>query len=142
MRMALSCEGSSPARAMRLRSSRQERPASTRIRVREEEMTVLLPFDPEASTVIRIIRLRYACWLWVFGGSNWYGSGRRRLHGEDGGEKHGVSVTSHLNVGAVAAKLYFVEKDVGSVFFVEYEENLREEAVALNGFEDDHFVNL
>ncbi len=31
-------------------------PASTRTRVREEEMTVLLPLDPEASTVMRIIR--------------------------------------------------------------------------------------
>ena len=48
-------EGSSPARAMRLRSSRQERPASTRTRVRELEMTVLLPLEPEASTVMRII---------------------------------------------------------------------------------------
>src|SRR5260370_19214536 len=137
MRMALSCEGSSPARAMRLRSSRQERPASTRIRVREEEMTVLLPFDPEASTVIRIIRLRYACWLWVFGGRNWYGSGRRRLHGEDVGEKHGGSVTSHLKVGAVAAKLYFVEKDIADGFSVQYVDNPRDETVALNGVTHD-----
>src|SRR6185437_629555 len=64
MRMALRVAGSSPARAMRLSSSRQERPASTRTRVRELEMTVLLPLEPEASTVMRIIRLRYACCLW------------------------------------------------------------------------------
>jgi len=31
-------------------------------------MTVLLPLDPEASTVIRIIWLGYAWKLWVFGG--------------------------------------------------------------------------
>jgi hypothetical protein len=37
-----------------LRSSRQERPASTRTRVLEEAITVLLPLEPEASTVIRI----------------------------------------------------------------------------------------
>ena len=59
--------GSSPAIAMRLISSRQESPASTRTRVLEEEMTVLLPLEPEASTVIRIMRLRYAVRLWVFG---------------------------------------------------------------------------
>jgi hypothetical protein len=40
---------------MRFNSSRHERPASTSTRVREDEMTVLLPLDPEASTVIRII---------------------------------------------------------------------------------------
>ena len=40
-------------------------------------MTVLLPLDPEASTVIRIIWLGYAWKLWVFGGSNWFGSGGR-----------------------------------------------------------------
>ena len=45
--------------------------------MREEEMTVLLPLDPEASTVIRIIWLGYAWKLWVFGGSNWFGSGGR-----------------------------------------------------------------
>src|SRR5580704_10126045 len=73
--MASSWVGSSPAMAMRLRSSRQERPASTRMRVREEEMTVLLPLDPEANTVIRIIWLGYACSLWVSWGSNWFGSG-------------------------------------------------------------------
>ena len=47
--------GSSPAMDMRFSSSRQERPASTRTRVRELEMTVLLPLEPEASTVMRII---------------------------------------------------------------------------------------
>jgi hypothetical protein len=31
--------------------------------VRELEMTVLLPLEPEASTVIRIICLEYAVWL-------------------------------------------------------------------------------
>src|SRR6185312_2524926 len=67
--MASRAAGSSPARAMRLSSSRQERPASTRTRVREEEMTVLLPLEPEASTVMRIIRLRYACCLWVLRGN-------------------------------------------------------------------------
>ena len=43
--------------------------------MREDEITVLLPLDPEASTVIRIIWLGYAWKLWVFGGSNWFGSG-------------------------------------------------------------------
>ena len=41
-------------------------------------MTVLLPLDPEASTVIRIIWLGYACWLWVSRGSNWFGSSYTR----------------------------------------------------------------
>jgi hypothetical protein len=40
---------------MRLNNSRHDNPASTNTRVREEEMTVLLPLDPEASTVMRII---------------------------------------------------------------------------------------
>jgi hypothetical protein len=38
---------------MRFIVSRQERPASTRMLVSELERTVLLPFDPEASTVMR-----------------------------------------------------------------------------------------
>jgi hypothetical protein len=45
---------------MRLQISRQERPASTKTRVREEEMTVLFPLEPEASTVMCIIGLMYA----------------------------------------------------------------------------------
>ena len=56
--------------AMRFISSRHESPASTRTRVLEEEMTVLLPLEPEASTVMRIMDLQYALWLWVFGQCN------------------------------------------------------------------------
>src|ERR1700739_4674085 len=37
---------------MRLNSSRQDTPTSTRIRVRDDETTVLLPLEPLASTVI------------------------------------------------------------------------------------------
>jgi hypothetical protein len=40
---------------MRLKSSRHDSPASTKILVRELETTMQLPFEPEASTVIRII---------------------------------------------------------------------------------------
>src|SRR5579871_4585528 len=100
MRMASSWVGSSPAMAMRLRSSRQERPASTRMRVREEEMTVLLPLDPEASTVIRIIWVGYACWLWVSWGSNWFGSGWRGFYAGDVGEEDGVACGALLDVMA------------------------------------------
>src|ERR1700678_2279000 len=57
-------EGSSPALCMRLRSSRQESPASTRMRVRLLATIVLLPLDPEASTVMRIIRSGYAPCVW------------------------------------------------------------------------------
>src|SRR5690349_11616947 len=63
MRMALRDAGSSPAAFMRLRSSRQERPASTRMVVLGEAMTVELPLEPEARTVIRIER-EYALRLW------------------------------------------------------------------------------
>src|SRR6185312_5008674 len=58
MRIASSVRGSSPAAAMRLKSSRQDRPTSTRIRVRDEERTVLLPLEPLASTVIFTIKMR------------------------------------------------------------------------------------
>jgi hypothetical protein len=44
---------------MRFNSSRQESPASTRTVVFELEITVLLPLEPEASTVMRM-SLRYA----------------------------------------------------------------------------------
>src|ERR1035437_10433185 len=71
MRMASSAAGSSLARAMRLRSSRQERPASTRRRVCADAMTVELPLEPEARTVMRIC-LRYAGWVWI-GGFQWRG---------------------------------------------------------------------
>ena len=40
--------------AMRRRSSRQERPASTRTRVRALAMTVEFPLEPEARTVMRM----------------------------------------------------------------------------------------
>src|SRR5271154_4585541 len=55
IRIASSVAGSSFAAAIRRSSSRHDSPASTSTRVRLEEMTVLLPFDPEASTVIRIM---------------------------------------------------------------------------------------
>jgi hypothetical protein len=45
---------------MRFSSSRQESPASTRMRVRLLETSVLFPLEPEASTVIRIIPKAYA----------------------------------------------------------------------------------
>src|SRR6202023_1175435 len=60
MRMASSSRGSSPACCMRFRISRQESPASTRMRVRFVATTVLLPFEPLASTVIRIMEKAYA----------------------------------------------------------------------------------
>ena len=40
---------------MRLSSSRQESPASTRMRVRLLATRVLFPLEPEANTVMRII---------------------------------------------------------------------------------------
>jgi hypothetical protein len=43
---------------MRFSSSRQESPASSRIRVRLLATTVLLPLEPDASTVIRIMDYR------------------------------------------------------------------------------------
>src|ERR1700733_4205729 len=52
--------GSSLAICMRFSSSRQESPASTRMRVRLLETRVLFPLEPEASTVIRIISKAYA----------------------------------------------------------------------------------
>src|ERR1700722_6243249 len=58
-------EGSSSAICRRLRSSRQERPASTRMRVRLLETSVLFPLEPEASTVIRIILQGYALALLI-----------------------------------------------------------------------------
>src|SRR5579871_2594793 len=42
---------------MRLKSSRQLSPASTRMRVRPPVTTVLFPLDPEARTVKRIMHL-------------------------------------------------------------------------------------
>ncbi len=58
IKIASSVAGSSFAAAIRRSSSRHDSPASTSTRVRLEEMTVLLPFDPEASTVIRIMASR------------------------------------------------------------------------------------
>ena len=52
--------GSSSAMRMRFSSSRQESPASTRMRVRLLDTNVLFPLEPEASTVIRIIQKAYA----------------------------------------------------------------------------------
>jgi hypothetical protein len=54
MRIALRVEGFSPAAFMRFRSSRQESPASTRMVVFGEAMTVELPLEPEARTVMRM----------------------------------------------------------------------------------------
>jgi len=51
---------------MRLSSSRQERPASTSRLVSAEAMTVELPLEPEARTVMRM-RLRYAGSVWIGG---------------------------------------------------------------------------
>jgi hypothetical protein len=51
--------GSSLAICSRFISSRQESPASTRMRVRLLATSVLFPLDPEASTVIRIIEEEY-----------------------------------------------------------------------------------
>src|SRR5277367_1516753 len=56
--MASRVRGSSPAACMRLKSSRHETPASTRMRVRVLETTVLLPREPLASTVIRTMKMR------------------------------------------------------------------------------------
>ena len=47
---------------MRRNNSRQLSPASTRMRVLPPEITVLLPFDPEASTVKRTIHSSIARW--------------------------------------------------------------------------------
>ena len=64
MRIASRVAGSSSAARILLKSSRHDIPASTRIRVRALETTMLLPFDPLASTVIRIILSRYARSMW------------------------------------------------------------------------------
>ena len=53
--IASSVSGSSPASRMRRNNSRQLSPASTKIRVRPPDTTVLLPFDPDANTVKRTI---------------------------------------------------------------------------------------
>src|ERR671936_2203870 len=53
IRMALSDAGSSPTAFMRRKVSRQEMPASTRMRVRELATTALLPLLPLARTVRR-----------------------------------------------------------------------------------------
>src|ERR1017187_5395352 len=66
MRMAERAAGSSLAVFMRLSNSRQERPASTSRLVSAEEMTVELPLEPEARTVMRM-RLRYAGLVWICG---------------------------------------------------------------------------
>src|ERR1035437_1425758 len=66
MRMAESAAGSSLGVFMRLSSSRQERPASMSRRVWAEAMTVELPLEPEARTVMRM-RLRYAGLMWITG---------------------------------------------------------------------------
>jgi hypothetical protein len=59
-KIASSVAGSSPARRMRRKSSRQLSPASTSIRVRPPVTTVALPLEPEASTVKRTILLSIA----------------------------------------------------------------------------------
>ena len=59
--------GSSFAICIRLSSSRQESPASTRMRVRLLDTSVLFPLEPEASTVILIMRKAYAPWLLILG---------------------------------------------------------------------------
>src|ERR1700733_134402 len=59
--------GSSFAICIRLSNSRQESPASTRIRVRLLDTSVLFPLEPEASTVILIMRKAYASWLLILG---------------------------------------------------------------------------
>src|SRR6476619_533707 len=58
MRIALRVAGFSPTAFIRLKSSRQLRPASTRMRVRVEATIVLLPREPLASTVILTMRIR------------------------------------------------------------------------------------
>src|ERR1700741_4997798 len=58
MRMASSVSGSSPTERMGLKISRQDIPASTRMRVCVLETTVLLALEPRASPVIRTISLR------------------------------------------------------------------------------------
>src|SRR5580698_9753619 len=57
--MASRVAWSSPASFMRLKSSRQLRPASTRMCVRPPQTIVLLPLEPEASTVKRTIKSEY-----------------------------------------------------------------------------------
>ncbi len=64
IRIASSAAGSSLAIFMRFSSSRQLSPASTSTRVRALAITVELPFEPEARTVMRI-RLRYAASVWI-----------------------------------------------------------------------------
>src|SRR5579883_1936718 len=56
--MASSASGSSLTERIRLKSSRQESPASTRMRVREVATMALLPLEPLASTVIRTMLFR------------------------------------------------------------------------------------
>src|SRR3954470_7829990 len=55
MMMASSVSGASPASLMRRKSSRQLNPASTKMRVCPPLTTVLLPLEPDASTVNRTI---------------------------------------------------------------------------------------
>src|ERR1700744_1875855 len=59
--------GSSLAICSRFISSRQESPASTRMRVRLLETSVLFPLDPEASTVILIIPKAYPVYRLITG---------------------------------------------------------------------------
>src|SRR5882757_6975794 len=55
--------GFSSAICIRFSSSRQDSPASTRMRVRLLDTIVLFPLEPEASTVIRIIQKAYSVLL-------------------------------------------------------------------------------
>src|SRR5689334_5735773 len=65
MRIALSDRGSCPAALRRLKVSRAEIPASTRIRVELEEMSAVLPRLPLASTVkLTHMREAYREQLW------------------------------------------------------------------------------
>src|ERR1700677_5302727 len=68
--------GSSFAICIRFTSSRQESPASTRMRVRLLDTSVLFPLEPEASTVILIMRKAYAPWLLILGRLQWRGATR------------------------------------------------------------------
>src|SRR6202044_1629131 len=74
MSRASMAAGSSFAICIRFSSSRQESPASTRMRVRLLDTSVLFPLEPEASTVILIMRKAYAPWLLILGWLHWRGA--------------------------------------------------------------------
>src|ERR1700744_4063595 len=79
-------DGSSSAICRRLSSSRQESPASTRIRVRLLATSVLFPLEPEDSTVILIMRKAYAPWLLILGRLQWRGATRGTPAAHSGNE--------------------------------------------------------